>query len=139
MSWYIYSETAIDHNWECLPSVAQMAQKLGGHTAALLTEVHQGLPPSTEDVDRFLEAWKSARSAASMFGWEGDFMQGPVVFWLPAPNFATFLYGFVFKQRNNGQTYVVSPCELIWLGKPVSAPPPPLRKPVLGNLLDDED
>lgn len=139
MSWYVYLESAIDYNWECLASVAQTAQQLGGHAAALRTGVHPGFPPATEDLNRFLKAWESACIAASAAGWEGDFMQGPVVFWLPAAN-ATFFYGFVFKQLSNGQTYVISPCELTWLGNLVSEPQPaPAKKSVLGNLLDAEE
>jgi hypothetical protein len=36
----------------------------------------------------------------------------PVVFWVPVED--SFRYGFVFKQDNNGSTFVVSPVPMPW-------------------------
>lgn len=47
--------------------------------------------------------------------WEGDFTEGPCVFALPDANVAKV--AFVWKQSNNGDTFVVSPVELPWLAE----------------------
>lgn len=135
MNWYTYSCTAIDYNWDCLPTVAQTARHLGGHAAALSTGHSQSIPPSTENLDRFLDAWKDAKIAAANAGWNGDFMGEPVVIWLPNENFAKFVYAFAFKQNNNnGQTFVMSPLELTWLDSSLIKP---LRR-ASGALMDED-
>lgn len=131
MKWYVHSCSAIDYNWDCLPSVAETARYLGGHSAALETQ-DPTVDPFAKDIDGFLADWKSAQVAAASAGWEGDFARGPVVIWLPDERHATFVWAFAFKQRNNGQTYVISPFELAWLGKAVIRPPVSgVRKPVI--------
>ena len=48
--------------------------------------------------------------------WEGDVMDGVYLFALPGKNMDTNLaLGIVWKQRNNGTTFVVSEMELPWL------------------------
>ena len=48
--------------------------------------------------------------------WEGDVMDGVYLFALPGKNMDSSLaLGIVWKQRNNGTTFVVSEMELPWL------------------------
>ena len=49
--------------------------------------------------------------------WEGDITAGPYVFLLPDPDGSCFRYGFVWKQYNNGRTFIASPFELHWLNE----------------------
>ena len=72
-------------------------------------------PEHGKSLRKFLENFDSARKLARVRGWEGDYRAGnePRVFWLPAES--EFLYGFVWKQDNNGTIFVVSPRPLPWL------------------------
>jgi hypothetical protein len=49
------------------------------------------------------------------YGWEGDFVMGPVAIMLPDPDRNTFTMGFAWKQSNNGMVFVSSPIGLPWL------------------------
>ena len=60
--------------------------------------------------------WRHAKKAARLIGWEGDIRDGPYVFGLPGGTHGTNMkVGFVWKQENNGQTFVASPFRLPWL------------------------
>jgi hypothetical protein len=50
-----------------------------------------------------------------MPSWEGDITDGPYVFHLPDNGYPNFYYAFVWKQRNNGTTFIASQIELPWL------------------------
>jgi hypothetical protein len=109
MTWYTYVLPPIDFGWENPKTVRETA-------AAILASSTSGVRPNdvdAADLNNFLESWRSAKAAASAAGWEGDFREEPVVMWLP--NESEFKHGFVLKQDNNGETYVVSPVELPWL------------------------
>lgn len=50
--------------------------------------------------------------------WDDDISSGTFrVFVLPAPDISTMVPAFVWKQKNNGTTYVLSPVELGWLAE----------------------
>jgi hypothetical protein len=49
---------------------------------------------------------------ASKAGWEGDFAEYPRIFWIPEPNHGDWVYGFAWKQSNNGTCFIASPVEL---------------------------
>lgn len=119
MSWIVYAISPIDWHWEHLQTVEDFARKISGKNLALrlgrdgdivIDDEYYG-----EDIslDEFLDDWKSAREAAHSEGWEGDFRQGPVVFWIPDDT--NFRYGFAFKQDNNGTTFIISPVRMPWL------------------------
>ena len=102
---HTYVVPPIDMGWEFLRTVTQTARELGADDAAWASSGHKGstwLPAGD-----FQRAWENAQAAARNAGWEGDFRNEPVVFWLP--NDTEFHFGFVFKQDNNGTTFVVSP------------------------------
>lgn len=47
--------------------------------------------------------------------WEGDVRSGPFVFAIPDPDNASYREAFVWKQRNNGTSFIASPCPIPWL------------------------
>lgn len=113
MIWYAYEQSPIDHGWEHLKTVEEMAKELGATEAMLRA---RGENPAHADIyllDEFLTHWHEAKDAALDVGWEGDFRHAPRVFWVPVDG--QFTYGFAFKQDNNGSSFVVSPCEMPWL------------------------
>ncbi len=109
MTWFTYETSPIDMGWESLrtvqETVAELVQRM--HDATRSNDID----PS--DLNIFLRSWEAAKDSATVKGWEGDFRQEPRVFWIPAET--EFIYGFVFKQDNNGTTYVVAPVEMAWL------------------------
>jgi hypothetical protein len=109
MNWNTYEVPPIDIGWGNLKTVQETA-------ASLLATSGEGTQKNDIDdsnLQSFLRSWESAKEAAGQKGWEGDFRLEPVVIWVP--NDTEFNYGFVFKQDNNGTTYVVSPVEMPWL------------------------
>jgi hypothetical protein len=112
MSWHVYAIAPIDLRWEFLAAVDATAAEIKAQEQALGSE---GDPSSGQ----FAAAWESAQDAAGEAGWEGDFRHPPRVFWVPGDT--EFDFGFVFKQDNNGNTYVISPVELPHLEDPFSA------------------
>lgn len=109
MNWHVYEIAPIDLRWEFLATVDATAAEI----KAQEKEIGQEGDPSTE---QFSAAWESAQEAAGDKGWAGDFRSAPRVFWVPGDT--EFDFGFVFKQDNNGTTYVVSPVELPHLDEP---------------------
>lgn len=112
MAWHVYEIAPIDHGWHNLKPVSTWAGELAQQQfSAAAHDPNDGISYGEDPlVQEFLDRWESAKSAASSAGWEGDFRQEPVIFWLPGGS--DFDYGFVIKQDNNGTTYVVSPVEL---------------------------
>lgn len=108
---WVYHVAPIDFGWEHLPTVADVAGRLGAATA-VASAMKPGSRESLE-VSEFLHAWQIARDLASTAGWEGDFRDDPVVFWVPSDD--GFRFGFVIKQDNNGSTFVVTPFQMPWL------------------------
>ena len=66
-----------------------------------------------DDMKKSLEMTKKYFYGSSC--WEGDIMEGPYVFTLPDPDFSSSKEGFVWKQRNNGSSFIASPCPIQWL------------------------
>jgi hypothetical protein len=104
MSWYAYHISPIDMGWEYLPTV-------GDFVAKIKKDVPQFY--SQEYLDRIVTDFEKAQELAEETGWEGDFRHDPCVFFLPGDVYLN--YGFVWKQDNNGNTFVVSPRPLFWL------------------------
>lgn len=111
MNWHVYELLAIDFGWEHVKTVKETLVAIANGPDELSHP--DGL--NSANAKAFLDAWESAKSAASEKGWEGDFRHEPSVFWLPSEG--DFNYGFVFKQDNNGDTYVVPPHALPWLAR----------------------
>ena len=112
MPWKAYAIIPIDFGWEHLPSLSEVAAQMGKSQAAMAA---YGLPEDANPIKQLLHDFSVARDLAMEAGWEGD-MRGAneaSVFFLPAET--DFKYAFVWKQDNNGTTFVVSPFELPWL------------------------
>jgi hypothetical protein len=114
MAWFVYECPPIDFNWHLLSTVKSVASRLASSEAESAVEHGKNEVAGEGGLssDYFILSWESAKKAALQYGWEGDFRQEPRVLWLPCPDEADFRAGFVFKQDNNGTTFVVSPVEL---------------------------
>ncbi|UYV14449.1 hypothetical protein [Porphyrobacter sp. ULC335] len=105
-----YYITPIDFGWEYLPSVHEFANRM----AKLDVEIKLARQPYGEArLDKFLADFAKAQELADEVGWEGDFRGDPCVFCLPIEN--EIVYGFVWKQENNGDTLVITPEPMPWL------------------------
>jgi len=104
MQWKAYDISPIDAHWEFLPTLKQVENSLRKRDAKVnLFEEDNLLPVFSAD-------WLHAKRQASAAGWDGVVRGDVRVFWLPAEN--EFQYAFVWKQDNNGTTFVVSPFKL---------------------------
>ncbi|WP_052757368.1 hypothetical protein [Sphingobium chungbukense] len=110
MTWKAYAIIPIDWTWEFLPTVQEMAGRFAESDA---TQRVESVDYDPLYLDNFWKHFELAKRLAAQEGWEGDFRQHPRVFFLPDEN--QFRYGFVWKQENNGTTFVVSPQPLSWL------------------------
>lgn len=105
---YIYEIPPIDHLWECLPTTAGYLQtvrdKIGLREWFQLRDEIKSFSLRSSDI-------------AIKAGWEGDFREGcsPRVFFLPGDT--CFEIGLVWKQDNNGTTFVASPRRLDYLNE----------------------
>ena len=107
-----YQFFVIDHLWELARTVDQFFKN------------SIDLYPPKSNFDEFQSMlsvatakWKYAQQLANELGWEGDFVGEPRIFCLPDPRGMTLDYGFVFKQYNNGMTYVISPIYLDYIAE----------------------
>ncbi|MFT3756458.1 MAG: hypothetical protein QM769_11040 [Pseudoxanthomonas sp.] len=113
MSWHVYRLPPIDAGWGHLESVKETL-------AAIADEIDEFSAPdnfNAMEVSDFLCAWKAVKEEVGKRGWDGEFRLEPRVFWLPSEG--ELAYGFVFKQENDGTTFVVSPYSLPWLDEQV--------------------
>lgn len=110
MNWHTYAINPIDFCWSRLKTVEETAAEMGEQSARARAALMDGNPYDGPDLERFLSLWDTAQTAAAVKGWEGDFRNPPVVFWLPGDS--DFDFGFVIKQDNNGTTFVMSPVPL---------------------------
>jgi len=112
MTWTAYTISPIDFLWELLPTVEDVAALLAKGEAADLVS---GRDRSWFNFGEFRSDFQQAQLLAQKKGWEGAYQEGsePRVFWLPDED--SFSYAFVWKQRNNGDTFVISPRPLGWL------------------------
>ncbi len=108
VNWIAYYINPIDFGWENLKPVHETV-------GVLAQEESYNNDINSKAIKSFIRNWKLAKEKAKNSGWEGDFREPPKVFWLPSET--EFVYGFVFKQENNGDTIVVSPYQLPWLEK----------------------
>lgn len=107
--WHVYMLPPIDFGWEHLPTVEKIAGEIAGNEAR--ARVHEDFD-EVYTADAFLRDFEHAKSLARDVGWEGDYRgdKGPRIFWLPGDG--AFDFAFVWKQDNNGTTFVVSPAPL---------------------------
>lgn len=113
-TWIAYQIGPIDEHWGKLQTVPEVAAMLAKDEAMDSVHAHEYVP-WLDGVARFLSNFEAAKRLARDAGWEGDYRHndGPGVFWLPDDT--AFTYAFVWKQDNNGTTFVVTPHPLPWL------------------------
>ena len=109
VTWAAYHLPPIDMRWEMLDTIEEVLVKF----ARMDAQGAMSGEGSELAGERFLADFDEAKELAKSIEWEGDFRHEPRIFWLPAEE--VFRYAFVWKQDNNGSTFVVSPFELSWL------------------------
>jgi hypothetical protein len=109
-TWFAYHLDPIDFGWEYLPTIAETEARSAAFDQTK-DEFESNVCPAAQFTNDLRNAYRLARDE----GWEGDFRDGeePRVLWLPIAD--GFKYAFVWKQDNNGSTFVVSPVKLPWL------------------------
>ena len=110
MTMIAYHLGPIDSNWEYLQTVEAVAVDLATKEAQYAVGKNDPQFGPDLPLTDFIRDWELAQEMARQAGWEGDFREPPRVFWVPCET--AFVYGFAFKQDNNGTTYVMSPVEM---------------------------
>lgn len=105
---YAYHISPMDFGWYRMPTIKQTVQTI----LANCSDDLMGFEEDARSIIRLLELYELALDRAKMVGWEGDFRSEtqPRVVLLPAENEPITI--FVWKQDNNGSTFVVSPIPL---------------------------
>ncbi|HCQ9811471.1 MULTISPECIES: hypothetical protein [Acinetobacter calcoaceticus/baumannii complex] len=106
---YGYNFFVVDHNWDYLLPLDEFYKKL------LNADFSEPNCTANEELLSATHRWFQAKKLAEKIGWEGDFTRGPYVFFLPNPEGFNIEYGFMFKQYNNGRTFIISPFELEYM------------------------
>ena len=112
-TYYAYQlEIPIDFGFFHLTSVKDTVTHLASRVD---TESDGDDDNGVTDLRDIVRQWYEAKKIAKCVGWDGDFRDSepPCVFWLPGENH--FIPAFVWKQENNGNTFVISTVELNWL------------------------
>ncbi len=110
-NWHVYVLPPIDFGWNMLLTVEDALSIIAkDEEESDMAEYGWDLSYTKS---QFNKDWDSAVSLAKKYGMSSEIRGEPSVFWLPGN--ISFEYGFVFKEENNGTTYVVSPVGLSWL------------------------
>lgn len=108
---YAYEINPIDFGWQYLTLVSSHRERLAKEYASeQVSTERQYLLKKLRDFEEFID---EAMNAGETVGWEGDFRVEPHVGFLPIDGNVTPYC--VWKQDNNGDTFVVSPFEMPWL------------------------
>lgn len=101
MSKHVCATFPIDLGWEDLVTLDEYVERLKNE------DDRTGYPFRAFSADIVLNDFERAKEAARKIGWEGDFREKPRVFFVPTET--EMSYGFVWKQDNNGTTFIASP------------------------------
>lgn len=93
---YIYEVSPMDFGWETLVAVDD-------YRKIIADEVSKYDPRAADEFENF---YKRAIDAGDQIGWEGDFRTGPCV--APIPDHDSAKLSLVWKQDNNGTTFIAS-------------------------------
>lgn len=98
--WIVYLMPPIDFGFDALLTVDEVRERIEeqrtyGNERSIFYHM--------TDFDK---NFRTVMSLAKKVGWEGDMRGEPYVFWLPQD--CSMVYGFVWKQENNGDTFVGS-------------------------------
>lgn len=108
---FIYVIPPIDFGWEHLPTVEDTLKAIKRDEE--IRSDGRELYDLAYRSEKFSKDWEQAVTIAKTMGMSSDFRQEPSVLWMPSE--LHMEYGFVFKEDNNGTTYVVSHIEMPWL------------------------
>lgn len=115
MKFVAYQISPIDSGWQFLPTIREFAIKVAEDEISFAAGRREEPVFTMADLKRDLER---AKKLAVKLGWdEGDYSGGggePRVMLIPGSN-NSLVYGFVWKQDDNGETYVISPQPLDYL------------------------
>ena len=90
-TWHVYQTLPMDFGWDCLLPFSEYLRRYEAGNSQLLEQFTQ-----------------ACFAVSRQTKWEGDFMQGPYVFFIPDEYEP--LIGYVWKQSNNGDCFVA--CEV---------------------------
>ena len=84
------------------------------------TQVYKELPHTFDEPEEVINDITASLEISKKFFdshscWEGDIKAGPFIFTIPDPDAVSYKEGFVWKQQNNGSSFIASPCRLPWL------------------------
>ncbi|EHN6577561.1 hypothetical protein ACFDWB_004961 [Salmonella enterica] len=123
MEMFSYAISPIDFDWVLAPKVSPLIERLKDEVDKLNLEFGQdeflrnfeeletsdGLN-NIRSIMRMYDGYQMALRYAREAGWEGDHVEPPRYFVIPAES--DFYIGFTFKQENSGVTFVISPIPL---------------------------
>lgn len=110
---FLYTVAPIDVGWELLQEFPDSIQK------KLNLAIDEGLVDiAIKETDKMLATFHRCLEVARKHGWEGDFKSyaKPRLLCFPNPDNGNIQYGFMWKQGNNGTTFIASPFKLEYLG-----------------------
>lgn len=108
---HVYALPPLDFGWEDLIPIDRYLERLQAEEEAVSNQGWQRKGPT--QVEQFNQFLENGKAAARRVGWEGDFRDDPHVGFLP--RYDSLLPYVVWKQDNNGTTFVVSPVPLPYL------------------------
>jgi hypothetical protein len=124
-SLYCYDFGPMDFGWDWLPTVAEFYAKLAKSTPDHLLQ-NPSLSETMNEIEHFIQSPLSkfiytALALGRKIGWDGDFRENegePRIVVLPHDEDFAPKLALIWKQDHRGTTFMVSPCELPWLGEP---------------------
>lgn len=108
---YAYALSPLDFGWSRMPTMAQTIK-------TIMENDEEGVGFDlwyVDEIQKLLNLYEQALIAAKVVGWEGDFRNGHEPRVLTLPYETDPVYAFVWKQENNGDTFVVSQVPLTYL------------------------
>lgn len=102
---YSYELPPLDYGWFSMITVQDYYKSL--------FDEFQDSEIALAEINKTKKFIDSALKRARQKGWEGDFRNGPHVFLLPGDG--SMIPAIIWKQDNNGTTFVASPIKLLWL------------------------
>lgn len=95
---YVYEVMPVDSGWHWMTTVDD------------LFGLYQSMADSRSAADELSVLVEKAESMARDLGWDGENRHEPRVFFVPVEG--TMAMGLIWKQDNNGTTYVASPVKM---------------------------
>jgi hypothetical protein len=110
--WHVYRLPGEFQNWELAIPLEEMKTEIAG-AGIRMTDGFD----APARVRQFVKAWVDVQRAARNINWDGTFAMQPQAF--PLLAFWGLCYGFVWKQKKFGITFVAAPFKLTYLDEHV--------------------